>query len=338
MYISSSREDSVNMLREDMNDNLFQNWGWNANPFVLKIDPKLFVGYDAQVRAALNHISNHHKIALVTGNTGAGKTTFLKWLESQYDSHKLYVHKPPVKPEEFVDIFVDIFGLSFFERLFRRKPTLYNLPNYVNRKLKGNHLLLLMDEAHEANKEVLEWTRVLVDQIDSGSLILAGLPVFEDKLKGIETLNQRITTRITLNSLSKSETSELIQKRIESVGGKDHIPFTDDAIEKIYQRTGGFPREVLKLSDRLVSTALEKNLQNIDSSLIEEEHKEIPAPEKFEEPKVTFMPRPPSEEQIRNLPYKQRKIIELLSKKDWLTPTAVIEDLGFQGYATKTMQ
>jgi len=311
-------------------------WGWKEDPFVLKIDPKLFVGYDEQVKAALKHIENKHKIALISGNTGAGKSTFLKWLEMNYDASKLYVSKPPENPEDFVYMFTDIFGLSFFEKLFNKKPTLYNLPNYINKKLKGEHLVFLIDEAHETNKNVLEWLRVLTDQINNVSLIIAGMPVLENKIKSeLETLDQRITTRIALNSLNRIETKQLIQKRIESAGGKGIEPFTDAALEKIYERTGGFPREVLKFCDRLVNTALEKNLGVIDAKDIEE-HREIELPKvRVEEPVVTFMPKPPSEEQIRNLPYKQRKILEILSKKDWLTPTAIVEELDMKSYKTK---
>jgi hypothetical protein len=106
-------------------------------------------------------------------------------------------------------------------------------------------------------------------------------------------------------------------------------------LDKIYDRTGGFPREVLKFCDRLVNSALEKNLDVIDEKLVEE-HKEIELPKvRFEEPVVTFMPKPPSEEQIRNLPYKQKIILELLYKKDWLTPTAIVEDLELKSYKSK---
>lgn len=311
-------------------------WSWKENPFVLKIDPKLFVGYEEQVKAALKHIENKHKIALITGNTGSGKTTFLKWIEKNYDASKLYVSKPPENPEDFVDLFIDIFGLSFFEKLMRRKPSLYNLTNYINKKLKGNHLVFLVDEAHETNKNVLEWLRVLTDQIDNVSLIIAGMPVLEGKIKSeLETLDQRVTTRISLNSLGRVDTKQLIQKRIENVGGKGIEPFTDAALEKIYERTGGFPREVLKLCDRLVNTALEKDLDSIDAKVIED-HKEIELPKvRVDEPVVTFMPKPPSEEQIRNLPYKQRTILEILSKKDWLTPTAIVEELDMKSYKSK---
>jgi len=76
-------------------------------------------------------------------------------------------------------------------------------------------------------------------------------------------------------------------------------------------------------------------LDVIDEKNIEE-HKEIELPKvRVEEPVVTFMPRPPSEEQFRELPYKQRKILELLSKKDWLTPTAIVDESDMKSYKTK---
>ncbi len=318
-------------------DNGFTKWGWKENPFVLKIDPKLFVGYNEQVNAVLNHIRNKHRIALVTGRTGAGKSTFLKWLETNYDTSKLYVSKPPEKPEDFVRLFTDIFGFSVWERILRRRPSLYTLPEYINKKIRGDHLVFLVDEAHETNKDVLEWLRVLTDQIDNVSLIMAGMPVLEDNIKrNLETLDQRIITRINLISLDKDEIKELIKKRIEDVGGEGIKPFTEGAIEKIHERTGGFPREVLKFSDRLVKSALEKNLDVINEKLIEE-HKEIELPKvRLEEPVVTFMPKPPTDEKIRNLPFKQKIILELLSKKDWLTPRTIVEELELKNYKSKS--
>lgn len=314
----------------------FLKFGWKENPFILKIDPKLFVGYEDQVKAALKHIENKHKIALITGRTGSGKTTFLKWIEMNYDAAKLYVSKPPKKAEDFVSLFTDIFGLSLWERILRRKPTLYTLPKYINKKLKGNHLVFLLDETHETEREVLEWLRVLTDQIETVSLIIAGMPILEKKIKAeLETLDQRITTRITLTALSESETKELIKKRVEDVGGKGVLPFTSEAVKKIYERTGGFPREVLKFCDRLVGSALEKDLEKISVRDIEE-HKEIELPKvRLEEPVITFMPKPPTEEQFRSLPYKQKMILELLSKKDWLTPRGIVDGADMKGYKSK---
>jgi len=314
----------------------FPKFGWKENPFTLKIDPKLFTGYEEQVKAALRHVEDRHKIALITGATGSGKTHLLKWLEFSLEGYTtLYISKPPKNPEQFVDIFTDLFGLSFFDRLLKRRPSLFSLPKYINSRLKNAYLVFLLDEAHETSRDVLEWLRVLIDQT-SATLIMAGLPVLEQKVREeLQTLDQRVTTRITLTALDRANTRALIRKRIEDAGGIDIRPFTDAAIDIIYRRTGGFPREVLKMCDKLIHEAVEKGWETIEAANIEE-YREIPAPKvRVEEPVVTFAPKPPSEEKIANLPFKQRQILEALAKTDWLTPTAIAERLGTENYATK---
>jgi len=306
-----------------------EKWGWKENPFTLKIEPELFTGYEEQVAAIRRHIESKHKIALLTGNTGSGKTTLLKWLEmSDHNTSKLYISKPPQKPEDFIQIFTDIYGLGFMDRLLHRTPTLWTLPTYINKKLNGSHLLFLIDEAHETSRDVLEWLRVLVDQINSVSLIVAGLPALESNIKqSLETFDQRITTRIALTALSESETKELLKKRIESVGGSGITPFSDSTVAAMYQRTGGFPREVLKLADKLVADAIEKGQDTIDAQNLTDYREFEPAPV-LEEPVVAFAPKPPSESQIANLPRKQRQLLETLAKTDWLTPTALVDQVS----------
>ena len=317
----------------------YEKWDWSGNPFVLKIEPKLFVGYEEQVKALLKHIEDKHKIAVLTGPTGAGKSHTLKWLESFIDGDvvKLYLTKPPKEPDELVRIFTDHFGTSLLARLLGREPSLYTLAGWINGRLKGSPFLLLVDEAHETNRDVLEWMRVLVDQIDSVSMVMAGLPGLEQKVRDeLPTLDQRITSRVTLTALTKEDTRALMQKRIEAVGGQGIKPFTDGALDMIYQRTGGFPREVLKMCDRLVGEASEKGWDVIEATNITD-MRSIPESEiKSDEPVVTFSPKPPNEEQIANLPYRQKQLLEMLSKTDWLTPTALAEQIDMAAYTSKS--
>ena len=75
---------------EDYEKNI-ENWlnqlKWKENPFTLKIDPSLFVGYKNQLKQLTNHIREGHKIALVMGSTGSGKTTLLKLIEADLDKN-----------------------------------------------------------------------------------------------------------------------------------------------------------------------------------------------------------------------------------------------------------
>lgn len=313
-------------------DAIFQRYNWNGNPFTLTINPKLFTGYENQVTALKSHIQNKHKIAILVGPTGSGKTMTLRWLEDNVHENVLYISKPPKQAEEFTSIFTDLLPLTLLEKLLNKKPTLYNLPKYINRKLKGNQLIFLLDEGHETSKDVLEWLRVLTDQIENVSVVMAGLPSLETKLKNdLETLDQRVTSRVNLTNLNREETSDLIMKRIMSVGGSGTIPFTDAAIEKIYHKTGGFPRQILKECDKLISLDREK----IDASDVSDFREFEPSDVRVDEPVVTFSPKPPSENQLKTLPYKQRRILEILSKSDWISPSSIIEQLDMTKYGSR---
>lgn len=311
---------------------------WKENPFTLKIQPSLFVGYRDEVKKIALHLREGHKIAMVTGSTGSGKTTFLRFIENQVrDEYKvLYISKPP-KKEELVGIFLESFKPTFFERVFKKKVRLHDLHVYLNKKLKGGKLLLLIDEAHEADIDTLEWLRTICDQVDGMQIILAGLSTLDEILrKNLETLRSRVVTKIELITLDREYTRELIRRRIESVGGKDILPFTEDVVGEIYKKTGGFPREVLKLCNDLVQKAIEEGRFQID--VIPEAVSETTSVTK-EADSVTNVrhegEKPINRDFLRNLTYKQRKIVDILLEEEELYPSEIVERLGFEKYKSK---
>ncbi len=300
----------------------YEHVGWRSNPFTLEIKPHLFVGYKQKLDSLLRSIEEGEKFILITGPTGAGKTTLLKWLSRNYFS--LYLPKPPSSKEELSMIFSStLLKPSLIDRLLRRDhKSIFNLPDAFNKRYNGKRFILLVDEAHESSIEVLEWVRSIADQIIGCVTIFAALPKFkENHLRSLETLNQRITLDMELDALSKDETIELIRKRIEDVGGRGIEPFTYPTIEAIYNISGGFPREVLKLCNELVHAAMERNVYVIDVSLIRE-------PEK-EDRKINI------KEEFEGLTDKQKEILVLLSKTDGLTPSQIIKKIETSDYKTE---
>ncbi len=332
---------------EDYEKNL-ENWlnrlNWKENPFTLKIDPLLYVGYQDQLKRLINHIREGHKVALITGSTGSGKTTTLKLMERDLDSsyEVIYISKPPRK-EDLVDIFLSRFRPSILQRIFGVNVSLHNLHVYLNKKLGQKRLLVLLDETHEADVDVLKWFRTLCDQIEGMQLIMAGLSTVDVVLKDIETLRSRIITHIELLNLTREDSRELIKKRIESVGGNDISPFTDNCVKEIYQITGGFPREVLKICDKLVQKAIEENRMEInrteglkcETSEPGEPEEAVPAYSGGPETAEKEEKGPPSKDFVKSLPYKQRKIILLLSEEGELFPSELAEKLGIEKYKSK---
>ncbi len=299
--------------------------GWKENPFSLRILPQLFVGYSAELADLVQNIQNSEKITLLIGPTGAGKTTLLrKLIEVMGKNYAiLYVTKPPQDPEDFVHIFKTALKPSLLDRLLSRdRITLYELPSYANRKLKDRRAVLLIDECHEAPVHVLEWLRTISDQVDSLSVIMAGLPVLETTLEqNLETLLNRVTGHVELTSLSRVEVEELVCKRIEFAGGSGTGPFSSGALDVIYQKTGGFPRNVLKMCDDLIRSGAEQGVRTIDAALAES----------------TRTPEMPqvSANFIDTLPEKQKEILKMLSGSGPLSPTEIAEKMGMEDYKTE---
>ena len=100
---------------------------------------------------------------------------------------------------------------------------------------------------------------------------------------------------------------------------EDVKPFTMNSIELLYEKTGGFPRDVIKLCNDVVERALENNISLIDSDFISEE-KAI---------------QRTSINTVAEMPKRQKDIIHILSKYGELTPTEVASKIDLKGYGNK---
>jgi type II secretory pathway predicted ATPase ExeA len=301
----------------------YTKFDWPSNPFTLTITPELMVGYSEQSESLLSHIHNLHKFGLVIGPTGAGKTTLLMWLRAQLMAYKkffpFYVSKPPRSPKNLILLFKSIFGYGFLDKLRFKRLTPFNISRFVFSKIKGKHFILLIDEAHESSINNLEWIRTIVDSTPNISVIFASLPVFEEKLTSkLPTLSMRISTKVYLNSLSRSETESLIVKRIENTGSEGLRPFTSESVDRIFEITGGFPREIIKSCDKLVKNAAEKNISTISKTFVDQILKTSEISKSIELKVV--------------LSRKQKNILKILDEKPNLTPTEIVSHLELDGY------
>ncbi|UCG95751.1 MAG: AAA family ATPase [archaeon] len=312
-------------LDMNLNEKYVKLFEWRENPFSFKIIPSLFVGYMRETENIIDNIRSMDKFSLLLGPTGSGKTTLLKFIADKFDGKNIfYLSKPPKDPEDWVNIFTNFIGFGILERLFSRRKglNLYNLSEWVNKKTQKRKIILLLDEGHEASMETLEWLRTLTDQIDNLSIVIAGLPTLEQILKeNLETFVRRVSTKVELTTLTRSEIRELVKKRIEWAGGSDIKPFTSGAIQIIHEKTGGFPREVIKACNDLVQKAIERNISAIDPNFLEEIHTETPK-------RVSLGT-------VSNLPSRQKLVLELLNKHRDLTPSEVVSNIDLDGYKDK---
>ena len=95
---------------------------WDSNPFNFRVLPNLFVGYMKEVSDLSYSIENGDKFSMLLGPTGSGKTTLMKYLSTKFHANGniIYISKPPKKPEDWIDIFMNFTGIGFLNRIRRR--------------------------------------------------------------------------------------------------------------------------------------------------------------------------------------------------------------------------
>ncbi|MBD3156138.1 MAG: AAA family ATPase [Candidatus Aenigmarchaeota archaeon] len=311
----------------------YTKFGWEQNPFTLKISPSLMVGYSSQTDELLSHVFNSHKMAIVIGHTGSGKTTLMNWLNDYINNNKdsftsHYIPKCPRTKEDMIALFKFLFGYNIIDNFRFRSLSTQNLPRFLVKKTSNNKNVVLVDEAHETSIEVLEWLRTLNDMVPNLLIIFAGLPVFEKKLETeLPTLYMRITTKTYLESLNYVETESLIRRRIEDSNGDGLKPFTSEAVKKVFEISGGFPREIIKLCDKLIEGASKNNIPAINGLFVEqmvssEVPKEKIVAHKQQKPDVSISS-------------KQKNILRIINKNPSLNPSQIVRKMDTDSYKNK---
>ncbi len=304
----------------DTNAAYLKNFGWQTNPFSFRIIPELFVGYRKELKTIFDGVNDGSRFSLILGQSGTGKTTFIKNVQrSLGEKNKvLYLPKAPEDPKDLVEILTNNLGIAF-ENL-GREINLYNIGDFLNKEARDFKIILFIDECQEAPKETFEWLRSISDQIDNISIVLSALPEFESTLRTeMRSLLNRVNIKVEMGNLSKLEAMDLIKKRIEFAGGIDTQPFTHEAIEIIYDKTAGYPREVLRVCEEIVQKALAKNVQIIDAEFVQTE-------ENFKSAERST---------IEEFSGRQKAIIESLASHKLLTPSEMVAKIDCREYKNK---
>jgi hypothetical protein len=123
---------------------------------------------------------------------------------------------------------------------------------------RGEHAVLMMDEAQNLSMDLLEEIRLLSNLENKGDkllqIFLVGQPELEAHLARHELrqLRQRITVHYRLNPLSPDETLGYIHHHINVAGGNGAVVFPSETCREIFRLSHGIPREI----NTLASSAL----------------------------------------------------------------------------------
>ena len=260
-------------------------FGFREKPFKLVPNPDyLFLSKShEEALAHLNYaLSQGDGFVEITGEVGTGKTTlcraFLENLDD--DTTAAYIFNPRLGPKQLIQTINDELGIKY--KADNTKELIDNLNSFLMRqKTERKKVILLIDEAQNLSRNVLEQLRLLSNLETNREkliqIILVGQPELSDMLDSHELrqLGQRITLRYHLESLTPRETADYIQYRINIAAQKSGIKFDRAAYRYIYQYSQGIPRVINITCDRVLLTAFGLNKHKITASIAHESIKEL---------------------------------------------------------------
>ena len=124
----------------------------------------------------------------------------------------------------------------------------------------GRPVVFLIDDAEDLGAPILNQFPELLDDEDDSNLaqaVLAVRPEFAQRLTGIELdcLNAAIDGILPLDPWDRTSVTDYVCAAIESASGVAGEIFTEEAIEALYQHSGGIPTKINTLCGSAMSEA-----------------------------------------------------------------------------------
>jgi general secretion pathway protein A len=233
-----------------------------GKPFALSPDPRFFYASKGHRRAMsyLEYgVGQGDGFIVITGEVGAGKTTLVRNLFGQLDAAGVIgaqLVSTQLGDDDTLRMVVASFGLPLEGH---KAALLIRLEAFlVACRGEGKRALLVVDEAQNLSLKGLEELRMLANfQIENRPLLqtfLVGQPEFRLSMQspGMTQLRQRVIAAYHLGPLNRKETQGYIEHRLQTVGWQRDPTFDDEAIVEIFAATGGIPRMINTLCDRLM--------------------------------------------------------------------------------------
>ncbi|HLK19134.1 MAG TPA: AAA family ATPase [Bryobacteraceae bacterium] len=240
-------------------------FGLSASPFSLSPDPAFFYRSEQHQEALANLIygvQSRKGFIVLTGEVGTGKTTMLECLRDHLDAQHVefaFIFNSRITTGQFFEMIA--YDLNLNCDRTSKTEVLFALNSLVVQQAdQGRTTVLIVDEAHNLDWEVLEEIRLLGNMENRrGKLlqvILVGQPELDRKLDApnLRQLKQRIVLRCNLEPFSAADTAEYINNRMQRAGLPDQTILPPDLLAEIHARSQGVPRLINAICDNVLLT------------------------------------------------------------------------------------
>ncbi|MFC3174669.1 XrtA/PEP-CTERM system-associated ATPase [Novosphingobium bradum] len=254
-------------------------YGFTARPFQLTPDAAFYFE-SLTHRKALSYLgyglAQGEGFIVITGEIGSGKSTLVAHLMATIDPQRLtaaQVVTSALNGDEIIHVVAQSFGLVIDGH--DKATALAGIEGLLHAEARGGRrCLLVVDEAQNLSIEALEELRMLSNfQLGNQPLLqtlLLGQPEFRDTLQSsprLEQLRQRVIATHHLEAMDAEEVQPYFEHRLKLVGWGGRPSFAPEFYPALYEATGGVPRRINQLANRLLLMGAVEERDHFDMDL-----------------------------------------------------------------------
>jgi len=255
-------------------------FGLKHAPFRITPDTQTFFGggqREELLNALLYTIDRGEGMVKVVGEVGSGKTTLLRKLANvlpQRNVRLVYINSPNMPPRDILLYICHELGLTgdAQEPKFR---IIERLQSHLMKVFAASErVVLLIDEAQSMPVETLEELRLLSNlETDTEKLlqmVLFGQPELDRLFENpeIRQIKDRIAFELQIEPFSMEELAGYLNFRVRAAGFIGSDLFGRAVVREIYRHTGGFPRRVNLLADKIMLAAYSAGSRVLNRALV----------------------------------------------------------------------
>jgi general secretion pathway protein A len=257
-----------------------EHYGLREQPFGVTPDPR-YLYFSAMHREALASLfygieTGCGFLALIAP-PGMGKTTLLLQLLERLrkSARTVFLFQTQCDSREFFRYLLTDLGVDASNQNIAHMHESLNSILLSNAQM-GRRFVLVIDEAQNLKKPVLETVRLLSDFETSSSklmqIVLCGQPPLADKLSHphLMQLRQRVSIVSRLQPFDRAEVIHYIRHRLNVAGYAGPGLFNDDAVDQIVAHSEGIPRNINNICFNALTLGYAKRLEQIDGSTVSE--------------------------------------------------------------------
>ncbi|MFM2118982.1 MAG: hypothetical protein RL722_450, partial [Pseudomonadota bacterium] len=261
-------------------------FGLSGPPFQLNPDPAFYFnsrGHGHALAYLRYGVAQGEGFIVVTGEIGAGKTTLVRTLLGELDRQQVVaaqIVSTQLDSGDLLQSIITAFGIP--AQGASKAYMIATLEAFLTTlAAQGRRALLIVDEAQNLNPGAVEELRMLSNfQLGNHSLLqsfLIGQPELRRilELPTMEQLRQRVSASCHLGPLDAEETRAYIAHRLQRVGWNGRPPISDAAYAELYRWSGGVPRRINRLANRVLLATFLEGRAEVDATLVEATAREL---------------------------------------------------------------